>query len=58
MQDTTGVNLHLRLFPAMDVRTIVDYCAKRDIPCIVVGEDNICVCRPKKSWEAGRKCSS
>lgn len=32
--------------PVTDVRTLTDYCAKRDIPCIVVGENDICACQP------------
>lgn len=32
--------------PAADVRTLMDYCTTRNIPCIVVGEHDICVCQP------------
>lgn len=32
--------------PADEVRTLVEYCDRRNIPCIVVGEHDICVCKP------------
>lgn len=32
--------------PTDDVRTLTGYCAHRHIPCIVVGEHDICVCQP------------
>lgn len=32
--------------PTDDVRTLTGYCAQRHIPCIVVGEHDICVCQP------------
>lgn len=32
--------------PDDDVRTLTTYCARRNIPCIVVGEHTICACQP------------
>ena len=32
--------------PAEDVRTLTGYCDRHNIPCIVVGEQTICACRP------------
>lgn len=41
-----GQTLYKSPIPLADVKTIVEYCAERDIPCIVVGENDVCVCRP------------
>ncbi len=32
--------------PATDVQTLMQYCSGRNIPCIAVGEHDICVCQP------------
>ncbi len=41
-----GQTLYKSPIPPTDVQTIVDFCARRGIPCIVVGEDNVRVCQP------------
>lgn len=38
--------LHKAAIPAHDVKLLTDYCARRNVPCIVVGENDICVCQP------------
>lgn len=37
--------------PDTDVRTLMTYCTTRNIPCIVVGEHDICVCQPNELVE-------
>lgn len=37
--------------PDADVRELMTYCTTRDIPCIVVGEHDICVCQPNELVE-------
>lgn len=32
--------------PATDVQALMQYCSGRNIPCIAVGEHDICVCQP------------
>lgn len=32
--------------PPADVQLLMDYCTERNLPCIVVGELDICVCHP------------
>ncbi|MDY3789766.1 Cof-type HAD-IIB family hydrolase [Bacteroides fluxus] len=32
--------------PAKDVQALMQYCSGRNIPCIAVGEHDICVCQP------------
>ena len=32
--------------PQADVHALMDYCTENDYPCIVVGENDICVCQP------------
>lgn len=32
--------------PESDVHTLTNYCQERNIPCIVVGEHDICACQP------------
>lgn len=34
--------------PATDVEALMSFCTKRDFPCIVVGEHDICVCQPNE----------
>lgn len=37
--------------PHADVRALMNYCTTKDIPCIVVGEHDICVCQPNELVE-------
>ena len=34
--------------PASDVQAVMQYCTGKNIPCIVVGEHDICVCQPNE----------
>lgn len=38
--------------PETDVRTLTAYCTTRSIPCIVVGEHDICACQPDERVDA------
>lgn len=33
------------------VETLMTYCQQRDIPCMVVGEHDICICQPNRLYE-------
>ena len=35
-----------------EVKNIMSYCEQRDIPCMVVGEHDICICQPDKLYES------
>lgn len=40
--------VHKAAIPAADAHVLMDYCVPRRIPCIVVGEHDICVCQPNE----------
>jgi len=35
----------------VEVHTILNYCQERNIPCMVVGEHDICICQPNQLFE-------